>query len=71
MLQNTNVVERAYELAATGDYINADQIAAQLTREGYTRVKARAYLDGPSIQKSLREACERARAQKAKSPPTP
>jgi len=50
-------LERAFELARTGDYAGIGEIREALSAEGY----ALSQLDGPSLQKQLRELCANAR----------
>jgi hypothetical protein len=46
-------LERAFELAKSGDYAGIPQIQAKLVLEGY----ARNQLDGPSLMRQLRALC--------------
>ena len=52
-------IERAYELARSGDYANPTQICARLRQEGY--YDAQVQLQGTAIRKSLLNACRRSR----------
>lgn len=56
-----NLIERALELAATGEYGRIDHIERKLTAEGYTNVAA--YLDGRSLRRQLRELSREARGE--------
>jgi len=61
-------LERAFELARTGDYTGVAEIRAQLHLEGY----ATSQLTGPSLLKQLRVLCDDARqAPDASSPGGP
>lgn len=46
-------LERAFELARTGDYVGIAEIRAQLKVEGYSLGQ----LEGPSLMRQLRELC--------------
>ena len=46
-------IERAFELARTGDYSGIGGIRAQLTIEGYSL----AQLEGPSLMRQLKDLC--------------
>jgi len=50
-------LERAFELARSGDFESLSDIRAQLKNEGY----ALAQLDGRSLQRQLRQLCIDAR----------
>jgi hypothetical protein len=52
-------IERAYELARSGEYANPTQICARLRVEGY--YDAQMQLQGTAIRKSLLNACRRSR----------
>jgi len=56
-----SLIERALELAATGDYARIDQIERKLNAEGYTNVVS--HLDGPAFRRQLREVAQRARGE--------
>lgn len=51
-------IERAYQLAASGECENLMAIKARLNQEGYSNVIA--HLTGPSIQSALRKLCAKA-----------
>jgi hypothetical protein len=55
-------LERAFDLARTGDYAGIGEIRDALKAEGFTLRQ----LDGPSLQKQLRKLC--ADARRAKTP---
>jgi hypothetical protein len=50
-------LERAFELARTGDCLGIAQIRAQLRAEGYSLGQ----LEGPSLARQLREICTASR----------
>ena len=67
-----STLERAFELARSGDYANASEIRSQLKRERHDQVEA--HLQGPSISRQLRLLCEeacRSRATAAAPAPAP
>jgi hypothetical protein len=55
----THVIERAYQLADSGECNNLTEIRTRLRREGYRH--ASGYLDGVAIRKALTERCKAAR----------
>ncbi len=55
------VIERAYQLAATGDYATVSEIKRQLRAENYTSVDG--YLQGAAIHRALRTLCLAGRTQ--------
>ena len=56
-----NPVERAFELARTGDYSNMDAIKRALEKEGYG-VADRSHLTGSSLSRQLSLLCRQARS---------
>jgi hypothetical protein len=58
-------LERAYELARSGECSSISEIIKRLVEDGYPNVRAR--LDGPAIKKDLRRLCQA--AEVAKAPP--
>ncbi|GAA0731547.1 hypothetical protein [Sphingomonas japonica] len=48
-------VERAYELARTGDYTTIEQIRAVLIREQHVSVQQ--HLSGPTLRRELLKLC--------------
>lgn len=56
-------IERAFELARSGQCNNVPEIAATLKRERFEAVDA--HLAGPSIRQSLRSSCVSARTKDA------
>jgi hypothetical protein len=50
-------LERAFELAKSGDYESVTEIRAKLKAEGY----ALSQLEGPSLNRQLRELCKASR----------
>ncbi len=57
-----NVVERAFELAASGECRTLDEIERRLKADGHEG--AAQHLRGGSIRKQLRELCKAARAER-------
>jgi hypothetical protein len=53
------LIQRAFELAASGEYANVTQISEQLSKEGYVAV--RGHLEGTSLRRQLSKACRNAR----------
>lgn len=53
-----STVERAYQLARSGQCRNVDELRTRLTREGYEAVQA--HLSGPSIKRDLAALCKAA-----------
>lgn len=53
MTSRLTTLERAFELARTGDYLGIAEIRAQLKAEGYSLGQ----LEGPSLMRQLRELC--------------
>lgn len=54
-------LERAFELAKSGDYATVSDLTKQLKSEGF----ATSQITGPSLSKQLRELCAEAVAAKA------
>ena len=62
MMEHISAVERAFQLAKSGNVRSVDEIKGLLSREGF----ARAHLDGtPTLSRQLREAIKTARANPA------
>jgi len=57
MTHRPTTLERAYQLADSGDFKTVGDIKRRLTEERYERVKE--HLEGPSIMRALRERCAR------------
>ena len=53
-----STLERAFELARSGECANPAEIRARLKKERHDQVEA--HLQGPSITKQLRLLCEQA-----------
>ena len=64
MLKEKAVLERAFELARTGDYGTRSQIGRALEREGYT-ISEVAQLAGASVTRQLNGLCRSARGGEA------
>jgi hypothetical protein len=52
------IMERAYELAKSGEFRNAGEIEEQLKREGFEQVHA--HLSGSFTRKQIQSICSRA-----------
>jgi hypothetical protein len=61
-----STVERAFELARSGAFNNASDIAVALKREHFESVDS--HLAGSSIRRSLRKDCDTARLER-RTPP--
>lgn len=61
MTQRPPLIERAFDLARSGQYKDVPDIARQLGAEGYEGVTSR--LAGPSLRRQLRELCRAPRAE--------
>ena len=53
-------VERAYQLAESGEFANVGEIKRRLTTEGYSDVQGQLY--GSTITSALKKLCDKARA---------
>ena len=62
-MDDTTTLERAFELARSGQCANVAEIRAALKREGFDQVQG--HLAGPSITRQLRALCEEALASRA------
>lgn len=60
MTLRLTTVERAYQLAKSGECATVSEIKARLRSEGYGDVAGQLY--GPTIQRSLRQLCTAAKA---------
>jgi hypothetical protein len=58
-----STLERAFELARTGEYAGVNEIRAQLKREQHESVDA--HLAGPSLSRQLKALCEAAQQGRA------
>ncbi len=59
MTTRPSTLERAFELARSGECTSTSEIRLRLKRERYDQVEA--HLQGPSISRQLRLLCEEAR----------
>ncbi len=59
----TNLFERAYQLARSGEFAKVEHIERKLTREGYTAVAD--HLSGKLVRRELNEMMRAARREKA------
>jgi len=63
MDRQPTTLERAFDLARSGDYASVADIRQQLKRERYDQVEA--HLAGHSINRELRALCEAAQRERA------
>ncbi|WP_106640153.1 hypothetical protein [Allosphingosinicella vermicomposti] len=63
MTSSPTTLERAFELARSGECANVAEIRARLKRERHDQVEA--HLTGLSINRQLRALCEEARVKAA------
>jgi hypothetical protein len=56
-------IERAFQLARSGECASASDIRSRLTREGFASVNE--HLSGPSIRRDLNTLCKTARLTRA------
>ena len=61
MNSRPSALERAYELAQSGEFRGVSDIKVRLKGEGFTSVDGHLY--GPSIRKELRRLCAEARGR--------
>ena len=64
-----NVIERAYQLARTGEFAKVEHIERRLTREGYTSVAD--HLSGRMMRRELNAMMRAARAAGEQPRPQP
>ena len=55
MILRLTTIERAYQLARSGECATVSEIKSKLRSEGYGDVAGQLY--GPTIQRSLRQLC--------------
>jgi len=60
-MHGKTIIERALDLARTGDYARLDELERQLRHEGYTDILA--HLDSPTLRRQLRELGNAARGE--------
>jgi hypothetical protein len=65
-MQTASVVERAFQLAQSGQFTSVTRVRERLRGEGYTHADIAAHLGGAAVQKSLKALV--ARRPAAKSP---
>jgi hypothetical protein len=65
MTNSLSTLERAFELARSGECASTAEIRARLKRERFDSVEA--HLQGPSINRQLRLLCEEARRSPAEA----
>ena len=54
----TPIIERAYELARSGKFVDVQEIRLRLRDEGYAVSEIRDHLEGSAIRAALTEICE-------------
>jgi hypothetical protein len=59
-------LERAFELARSGDFVGVAEIRKQLKRENFGAQSVQ--LSGPALVKQLRSLCDAARSERAAEP---
>jgi hypothetical protein len=59
------VLERAFELARSGDYAGVSEVRDQLAKEGFST----AQITGPTLMRQLRTLCTDASSAKDPEPP--
>lgn len=64
MLKDKTVLERAFEMARTGDYATRSHIGRALEKQGYT-ISDVSQLAGAGITRQLNALCRVARAREA------
>lgn len=64
----TSLLERAFQIARSGEASTINQIAHALRREGYVDRAILANLDGQAIRRALRAACRTSRAGREAAP---
>lgn len=57
--QHFNIIERAYQLASSGEFTSTAEVKKRLKAEGYTSIDL--HFSGSSLQKSLLRLCNSAR----------
>lgn len=65
-MKNPSTIERAYELARSGECRSIDEIKQRLNAERHDQVEA--HLAGQSIRRDLRKLCGAQRPQPQPSP---
>lgn len=63
MTHRLTTVERAYQLAESGECANVSDIKRRLSAEGYSDVQGQLY--GATITSALRKLCDKARLDSA------
>lgn len=66
IIRGPSTLERAFELARSGEYASASEIRRQLKVEGYSDADKQLY--GQSLVSQLRKICTEARARKNPRP---
>jgi hypothetical protein len=63
MADRPELIERAYQLAKSGDCESLDEVKARLRKEGYSGVEQ--HLSAPMLSRTLRAMCAAARRNPA------
>jgi hypothetical protein len=58
-----SLVERAYDIASSGQCGNLVEVVRQLKRDGYRAMEIEGYLAGKALRKNLKIMCEAAKAK--------
>ena len=61
------IVERAFELAQTGDYVGLNDLRRALRAEGYS-AQSQGEISGMSVKRQLKQVCDSARAERRCGP---
>jgi hypothetical protein len=59
-------LERAFQLARSGDFVGVAEIRKQLRRENF--INPSVQISGPTLIKQLRRLCDAARSERATEP---
>jgi hypothetical protein len=60
LAQDAGIIERAYQLARSGEFASVGQIKDRLKTEGYTCIAL--HFSGKSLQRSLLQLCSDSRS---------
>ena len=63
MSSDMTTIERAFELARSGEFASVGEIKRRLKEERFDAVEA--HLQGPSISRQLKRLCDSARASES------
>jgi hypothetical protein len=65
----SNIVERSYQLAKTGNYDGTPQIRRQLLVEGFTQSAIATHFSSPLLTRTLVDLCRHAQGKPKRLPP--